>query len=384
MFLEKTIRRNPALVQTCFDLHQKGLILPDTYVIDLDALLANAKHIIESAQKHDLKMYFMLKQLGRNPIIAKELIKLGYSGAVAVDFNEAKIYMEHNVPISNVGHLVQPPKALLKQLVDYGCEYVTLYSIEKAQDINACLVNTNRKQKVMLRIISDQDRIYSGQHAGFHIDELEHVVNELKKLEYIDIKGLTSFPCFLYNETTQKNEPTKNLNTILRAKAIVEKLGVSIENLNAPSTTCVETIEEMAKYPVNSGEPGHGLSGTTPLHAIKDGVEIPAVVYVSEVSHNLNQKSFCYGGGHYRRSHMENALVGSDIIHAQRTKVLPPDLDSIDYHFGLSDNLKINDTVLMAFRFQIFVTRSTVCIVKGIQSGKPEILGLFNSLGAEL
>ena len=72
MFLEKTIRRNPALVQTSFDLHQKGLILPDTYVIDLDALLANAKHIIESAQKYDLKMYFMLKQLGRNPIIAKE------------------------------------------------------------------------------------------------------------------------------------------------------------------------------------------------------------------------------------------------------------------------------------------------------------------------
>ena len=175
-----------------------------------------------------------------------------------------------------------------------------------------------------------------------------------------------------------------NLNTILKAKEIVEKLGVSIENLNAPSTTCVSTIEEMAKYPIQSGEPGHGLSGTTPLHAIKDGVEIPAVVYVSEVSHNLDGKSFCYGGGHYRRSHMENALVGSDLIHAQRTKVLAPDLDSIDYHFGLEDKFKINDTVIMAFRFQIFVTRSTVCIVKGIHDGKPEILGFFNSLGGSL
>ena len=140
----------------------------------------------------------------------------------------------------------------------------------------------------------------------------------------------------------------------------------------------------MAKFPVNSGEPGHGLSGTTPLHAIKDEVEIPGVVYVSEISHNLNGKSFCYGGGHYRRSHVENALVGSNVQNLKQTKVLVPDLDSIDYHFGLNDLFKINDTVLMAFRFQIFVTRSTVCIVKGVQSGKPEILGFFNSLGGRL
>ncbi len=384
MFLEKTIRRNPALIKTSFELHQSGQIMPDTYVIDLDTIIENAKNIIQSAKKHDLKMYFMLKQLGRNPIIAKELIKLGYSGAVAVDFNEAKVYMDHNIPISNVGHLVQPPKALLNKLIDYQCEFITIYSIEKARDINDCLINTNRKQKVMLRIISDQDRIYSGQHAGFHIDDLENTILELKKLEHIDIKGLTSFPCFLYNENTNKNEPTENLNTILKAKEIVEKFGINIENLNAPSTTCVETIEEMAKYPVNSGEPGHGLSGTTPLHAIKDSVEIPAVTYISEISHNLDGKSFCYGGGHYRRSHVENALVGSDLDHSRNTKVIAPDLDSIDYHFGLDDLHTINETVIMAFRFQIFVTRSTVCIVKGIQSGKPEILGLYNSLGAKL
>ena len=50
----------------------------------------------------------------------------------------------------------------------------------------------------------------------------------------------------------------------------------------------------------------------------------------------------------------------------------------------LSDLHTINETVIMAFRFQIFVTRSTVCIVKGIQSGNPEILGFYNSLGAKL
>ena len=36
MFLEKTIERNRELVQAAFNLHREGLILPDTYVIDLD------------------------------------------------------------------------------------------------------------------------------------------------------------------------------------------------------------------------------------------------------------------------------------------------------------------------------------------------------------
>ena len=37
----------------------------------------------------------------------------------------------------------------------------------------------------------------------------------------------------------------------------------------------------------------------------------------------------------------------------------------------------------MAFRYQIFVTRSDVVLVKGIQSGKPEIIGVYDSLGSE-
>lgn len=384
MFLKQTQQRNPKLIETCLNLHRAGLILPDTYVIDLDTLLRNAKSILDEANKNGIKMYFMLKQLGRNPLIAHELIRLGYAGAVAVDFKEAQLYMHHKIPISNVGHLVQPPKALLQALVDYQCEYFTIYSVQKARDINDCLKGSDRKQKVMLRITSDQDKVYSGQRAGFQFSELDDVINELHKLEHIDIKGITSFPCFLYNEVTHKNEPTQNLFTILKAKGMLEKRGIVIENINAPSTTSMDTIKEMAHYAVTSGEPGHGLSGTTPLHAFNEASELPCVMYVSEVSHALKDKSECYGGGHYRRSNVENALVGSNLSDLKLTRVIPPDLESIDYHFGLDGRLGVNDTVLMAFRFQIFVTRSTVCIVKGVQCGEPEILGFFTSVGGRL
>lgn len=384
MFLKKTIERNPQLIEHALKLHQEEQILPDSFVIDLDTLLDNARKILDKAKKHQFKMYFMLKQLGRNPYIAKELVNLGYAGAVAVDFKEALVYMENNIPIGNVGHLVQPPKQMLEKLVNYGCEFFTIYSLKKAQDLNNCLLNSNKKQKIMLRIIHDDDKIYSGQNAGIKLSELKFIVKELLKLEHIEIKGITSFPCFLYNEETAKIEPTQNLFTILKAKEIIESFGIVVENVNAPSTTSVETIEAMSHYPVNSGEPGHGLSGSTPLHANQDCIETPCVVYISEISHNVGNNAYCFGGGYYRRSHVENALVGNSLHNLKKAKVITPDFDSIDYHFGLDQKFNINDTVIMAFRFQIFVTRSNVYIVRGLKSLKPKIVGVYNSLGGKL
>ena len=46
-------------------------------------------------------------------------------------------------------------------------------------------------------------------------------------------------------------------------------------------------------------EPGHGLTGTTPLHVFEDLPETPAVVYLSEVSHLIGDEAFCFGGGLY-------------------------------------------------------------------------------------
>lgn len=109
--------------------------------------------------------------------------------------------------------------------------------------------------------------------------------------------------------------------------------------------------------------------------------ETPCIVYVSEISHNFEGKAYCYGGGHYRRSHMKYALVGRNLKNAQKMEVLPPSLESIDYHFELEKECEIGVAAVMAFRFQIFVTRSDVVIMEGIHKGKPEIVGVYDSLG---
>lgn len=385
MFLQKTFDRNRELIDAAFYLHNQGFIEPDTYVIDLDKTIDNAKKIKEEADKYGIKLYFMSKQIGRNPVVCKELMELGYEGAVVVDFREAEVMIENSIKIGHVGHLVQIPSHLVRKIVSTKPDYITVYSIEKAKEINIVCNELGVKQKIMLRILDEADSLYSGQYGGFFIDELKSVGEELLKLKNISISGITSFPCFLYDEKINKINTTNNINTMKKAKDILEKeLKVSIEQMNMPSASCAENMKLIGENGGTHGEPGHGLTGTTPYHKFNDTQETPSMVYVSEISHNLKNKSYCYGGGHYRRSHIENALVGRSSDNSKWLKIAPPTDESIDYHFELNDNCNIGDTVVMNFRSQVFVTRSKVAIVKGIKSGQPKILGIYNSLGLKI
>lgn len=384
MFLHNIDDKNPKLMEACFQLHQEGKILPDNYVIDLDTLKKNATIMLNEAKKQKIDLYFMLKQLGRNPYIAKELVSLGYKGAVVVDFKEASMMMKHHIPIANVGHLVQMPKAMIQELVDYDCAYMSVFSLEKIKDIDACAEKSGKIQKLLLKVVGAKDHIYSGQTAGFRLETLPAIIAKIKELKHVKIAGITSFPCFLYDEEKDTIAATENLTTLLHAKKVLENAGITVENINAPSATCTTTLQMMGQYGIHSAEPGHGLTGTTPLHAHRDCKEQPCAVYVSEVSHNFDGYGYCYGGGHYRRSHMKNALVGTSRSQAEWMMVTPPDLDSIDYYFQLSKPCSINDTVLMAFRFQIFVTRSNVVLLEGLHTDGPYKLHLYQSQGEEI
>ena len=140
----------------------------------------------------------------------------------------------------------------------------------------------------------------------------------------------------------------------------------------------------MAAFGGTHGEPGHGFTGTTPAHAHKNMIEKPAVLYLSEISHNFRGKAYCYGGGHYRRSHVKDALVKSpkqDSV--SRYKVKPVSDESIDYYFELDSEAYVSASVIMAFRFQIFVTRSKVALIEK-QEENTRIIGIYDSLGRRI
>lgn len=382
VFLELTLRRNPKLIETAFHLHQKGLIEPDTYVLDLDNIINNAKIIKEEADKYKVKLYFMTKQFGRNPYIAAELMKLGYEGAVAVDYREADILYNNNIKIGNVGHLVQVPSRMIEKMLLRNPEVITVYSVEKAIEVSAAAQKLGRVQNIMLKVLGKDDIIYPGQKGGIPLESLKSLVEKIIKLPNIVLYGLTAFPCFLIDEGTKSIKETKNLDTILRAKAILEKeFNIKLHEINTPSITCVESIKQIAECGGTHGEPGHGLLGTTPLHPLIDQAEVPSIVYVSEVSHNMDNMSYCYGGGHYRRSFMKQALVGSSIDLMKKVYVEMPSECNIDYYIGLKENSHVGDTAIFAFRTQVFVTRSKVAVIKGINVDTPQIVGIYDSQG---
>ena len=381
MFLQKVCENNRPLVEYAFELQQKGLILPDTYVIDYDTVIENGKSMKEAADPLGVKLYFMLKQIGRNPEIAKGLMEIGFDGVVAVDFKETLVMMKNGIKLGNIGHLVQVPKAALREVIKAQPEVMTVYSYEKIHEINEIAKELNVVQPLLLRV-NDVDSVpYSGQIGGFMISELEELIHHIESLENVTLGGLTVFPALLYDAVSKQIAPTDNYKVMQRAMSITQKMGYDNLLINLPSATCTASIPVIKELGGNNGEPGHGLTGTTPLHKDTDQPEKVGYVYVSEISHNFGDKAYCYGGGHYRRGHMENALVGSCMENAVMTHVEAPTMESIDYHYELNGNYKVGDGVVICARTQVFTTRSHVAIVKGLSGGRPELFGIYDSFG---
>lgn len=381
MFLDLVNRRNRSLIDVAIQLHQQGEILPDTYVLDLDVIIENAKKIAESAKQHEVELFYMTKQFGRNPLVSKAVESAGIKQSVVVDFKEALIMMENGLQIGHLGHLVQTPKHLLKKLLQYGVSYVTVFTVEKMAEINAVAQSLNIVQPIILKIIEPTDVIYEGQYGGFHLDELKTVIDAAKNMPHVHISGVTAFPCFLYDGELDLKRTT-NVETLHKAQQQLKEEGLDVF-LNMPSATCCHTIPFIAEIGGRQGEPGHALTGTTPLHVVKELAEKPAIVYVSEISHSLDGHSYFYGGGHYRRGHMMNLLI-SDGQNEVRDVLEPLDNTSIDYYFKTAQQHDVSQTVIASFRTQIFVTRADVAVVSGIQSGNPKVEGIYNSLGQKI
>ncbi|MGI1690496.1 YhfX family PLP-dependent enzyme [Thermoanaerobacter uzonensis] len=386
MFLNMVIERNPQLIIEVTKLHRDGVIEPNTYVLDVDSIYENARLIKETADKYNISLYYMTKQFGRNPIISKIIEKAGIDKAVAVDFDEARVLFDNSLKIGHIGHLVQVPKNDIKLSLLMKPEVITCFSYEKAKEISDNAKELGITQDILLRVIDENDVIYPGQEGGIYLGKLKEIVHHILKLKNIKIAGITSFPCFLYDYEKKEITPTHNVYTLLKAKEILNEMGLKIWQVNGPSATCRNSIPLLNKYGITHGEPGHALLGTTPLHAYTKQPEKPAIVYVSEISHVNNGKAYCYGGGFYPRSNVKYALVSNnpeDILdRIFDVEELPP--ESIDYYGSIFlNNRKVNvgDTVIYSFRTQIFVTRAKVALLEGLSSGKPKLTYIFDSKG---
>ncbi|RRD96247.1 YhfX family PLP-dependent enzyme [Clostridiales bacterium COT073_COT-073] len=388
MFLEQLQKRNPEFIKEAVKLYSQGKIHANSYVIDLDRVEKNASAIAKEAQKYGLHVFAMTKQIGRNPEIALRIAKAGIESFVAVDPWEAQILAEAGLKLGNIGHLVQIPEHMMKEIIQYRPEVVTVFSYEKAVSVNKAAAEIGIVQPVILKVVAEGDKIYEGQQGGIEEADWKNVTAKIIALKNVKIVGLTSFPCFLFQEESKKIEKMPNMDTVMRAKKLLEKeFDLQLFHINSPSASTSSSMKAIAEAGGTYCEPGHALTGTTPLHSVSEEVEIPAMLYITEVSHLFQSKAYTFFGGYYRRGHLQKVAVFSKegefkgIFSAEEN-----DAQSIDYYGAFTPDSQIisGDICVYAFRTQIFTTRSQVVLLEGMETGNVHIVGIYDSQGRSL
>ena len=382
MYLNNVLLHTPELLETMVNSHQKGLIPPNSWVIDLDTIVENAKVLSAKAKSLGLFTYLMSKQHNRNPYINKLALANGLNKMVTVDVQGAISMERYNVPLGHAGHLNQIPRHLVSKVLRQNPDIITIYNIEHAKWINDAAKEQNVHQDLMVRVYDEGDLCFDGQEGGLTLKQIPELVTGIKELSNVTIAGVTAFPCIIYNESAEQNIiPTNNMNTVLKAAEMLRDLGFDIKQINAPGNTSSSEMELLKENGATHVEPGNALIGTAPNNAFFNNVpEKTAFGYVTEVSHIYNGTAFCYGGGVYHTNYSDRmfGLVGSTWEEAKNNKV-EYDFDivqDIDYHMQLkptsSQHCKVGDSAVFAYRTQMHMTRSYIVPVSGI-SGKRDL-----------
>jgi predicted amino acid racemase len=393
MFLDLLRRRNPTFLSAIARLHAAGELPVNCYAIDLDAVERNAVAFAAEAARLGLTPFAMTKQIGRNPDVSRALVRSGITHAVGVDLQCAVAAASGGLRVGHLGHLVQIPRHEADLAASLEPLYWTVFSEAKAREAGAAALKRGRVQDVLLRVIAPGDRFYTGHEGGFPLDGIVEAADAVDAVPGVRFAGITTFPATLFDPATGTAVATPNRGTLARAAELLRAAGRTGFQVNAPGTTSISVLEGLARDGATQVEPGHGLTGTTPLHAVADLAEEPAIAYVSEVSHLWNDKAYVFGGGLYVDPVLgegtTRALVvpgGSDVSAAPALPVEMPAPQAIDYYATIpldeASRVAEGDTVIFGFRPQVFVTRALTAAVSGISTGHPRVEGVWASDGS--
>lgn len=395
MYLQRLIERNPRLLEAALTLHQEGRIPPNTWVIDLDMIVENARALAAEANRLGLTTYLMSKQYGRNPYVSALALAQGLHKLVAVDAACSLMARRYGIPVGHMGHLNQIPRRLVPVMVAMRPEVITIYNVDHARWINDAAADLGIVQDLLIRVYAPGDIFFDGQEGGFREEDVPAVVKALASLRHVRLVGVTAFPCVRYNH--RPDEPvdiTPNMRTVLRTAATLRELGIEVRQINAPGNTSAIVMPLLAQHGATHVEPGHGLLGTTPNHAYHgDLPEKPAYAYVTEISHHVGDRAYAYGGGLFHDGYLPDApldaLVGStwDKARDNHAGYLHEIEQIIDYHMVLEPGwrCRVGDSVLLLYRTQMQMTRSYIAPVSGL-SGKHSLKlhYLFDHAGTAL
>jgi predicted amino acid racemase len=395
MFLDLLQRRNPSFLDAVVALHRAGAIPAGSYAVDLDAVTRNTRRLRDEADRLGLELFAMTKQVSRGRPLFDAVRAGGIERSVAVDLQCAFASQRAGMALGHVGHLVQVPHTQAPVAAALAPANWTVFDLDKAAEAAAAAHASGREQALLARIVAPGDRFYPGHEGGFDADDVLRAADAVDALPGARLAGVTTFPAALFDADSRSVRPTPNLATLARAAERLAGAGRAEVRVNAPGTTSTATLAMLADAGATQAEPGHALTGTTPLHAFAELSEEPAALFVTEVSHQAGGRAYCFGGGLYADPVLEQpaalrALVAEGEGDDARTRVaaeVPPP-EAIDYYGMLEQpagrRFAAGATVLFGFRIQAFVTRAPVVGVAGVGTPQPRVAGIWRHDGSAL
>src|SRR6266851_1321434 len=165
MYLQRLIERNPQLLEIAVKLHQSGRIPPNTWLIDLDTIVDNARVLAAEAHRLGLTTYLMSKQYARNPYVSALALANGLHKIVAVDVACSLMARRYGLPVGHMGHLNQIPRHIVPAMVAMRPEVITVYNVEHARWIDAAAAELGIVQDLLIRVSAPGDIFFDGQEG---------------------------------------------------------------------------------------------------------------------------------------------------------------------------------------------------------------------------
>jgi predicted amino acid racemase len=392
LLLAKALDRNPAMLETAIRLHQEGVIPPSTHLIDLDTVANNARLIAEAARRLDLTAFAMTKQDGHEPHMTRLVIDAGFDAVTAVEAMQAYRIHRYGFPLGNVGHTSQLPRAEIEPILVMNPRFVTVYTLEAAQSVSDACVALGRTQPLYVTVGRPGDE---GTHAelfgGWTEKECVNAVRQIVSLPNVAVAGIAQHVTIDYasQDDPYTARPTEAFFTALRARERLEReLGLADLRINCSGNCNTITAEVLAAYGATDIEPGAALVGSGRFHALLDMPELPAQVFVSEITHHWAGNAYAIGGGFGFVWDMDGTLapfsgiVGRslDQARAQRLEFAgSPWYDVYGLFHDPNGVASVGDTLLFMHLPQVIIERCYVAAVSGISRRKPVVEALMDS-----
>ena len=190
----------------------------------------------------------------------------GIKRSVAVDMECALATKRAGMELGHIGHLVQIPKWEADSAARLSPIWWTVFNAEKAAEAAAASSELGREQPLLARMRGENDQFYRGHEGGFSASDVVAVAAALDKMPGGRFAGITTFPALLFDAVNCKCQADAQSR---HSATSVRDLGARTDTreieINAPGTTSSVTLEALAEAGATQVEPGHGLTGTTPL-----------------------------------------------------------------------------------------------------------------------